>query len=90
MKDTKQQTIKNVKEQKQTIKQVEETPFALVTKDGETKIIMGNYLMSNKVFESEEKAIEYINEKPWELMTPMVGIIAEKVYFDIKNNIKKD
>lgn len=69
---------------------VEETPFNIVKEDGKCKIIMGNYLVSTKEFKTIEEAKKYINKKPYELLMPAFGILAEKVYEDMMSKMKKD
>ena len=68
---------------------VEETPFLLVVDEEGTQICMGNYLMCNQKFESVDKAKEFINQNPWSLLTPAIGIIAEKVFEDLQNKEQK-
>lgn len=69
---------------------VDGTPFNIVKEDGKCRIVMGNYLVSEKVFISPEKTKDYIKQKPWELMIPAFGILAEKVYEDMLTKTKKD
>ena len=68
---------------------VENTPFYLVTDELGTHITMGNYLVCDKVFETEEEADEYIMLNEWSLLIPVIGIIAEKVFED-KMNLPND
>ena len=57
---------------------VENTPFTLITKDGETKISIGNHLSSIDVYDNEEEAIKRVNSSDWELITSVI-------YYLIKN-----
>lgn len=50
---------------------IERTPFATVKQKDGWKIVIGNMIASPLVFESKEKAREYVNEKHWELMWTM-------------------
>lgn len=68
---------------------VENTPFYLVTDEQGTHITMGNYLVTDKVFDTEEEADEYIMLNEWALLIPVIGIIAEKVFED-KYSLTKD
>ena len=57
---------------------VENTPFTLITKDGETKISIGNHLSSVDIYDNEEEAIKRVNSSDWELITSVI-------YYLIKN-----
>lgn len=57
---------------------VENTPFTLITKDGETKISIGNHLSSIDVYDNEDEAIKRVNSSDWELITSVI-------YYLIKN-----
>lgn len=59
-------------------KRVENTPFTLITKDGVTKIAIGNHLSSIDVYDDEEEAIKRVNSSDWELITSVI-------YYLIKN-----
>lgn len=51
-------------------------------------IIIGNNIVSRKEFSSKEKAYNYINEKPWELITNIIFLSIEQ--FKKLNNKKND
>ena len=57
---------------------IEGTPFTLLTKDGVTKIVIGNQLASADVYENKEEAIKRVNSSDWELVTSVI-------YYLIKN-----
>ena len=57
---------------------VEGTPFTLLTKNGETKIVIGNQLASADVYDNEEEALKRVNSSDWELVT-------SSIYYLIKN-----
>lgn len=64
---------------------IDETPFALV-KDGDVwVIVMGNNLVSSKKFIYNYEAINYIEDKPWELI-----MNASFVYNSIVNELKNE
>ena len=60
------------------IERVENTPFTFITKDGETKIAIGNLIASNDVYENLEDAIKRVNSSDWDLITSVI-------YYLIKN-----
>lgn len=63
---------------------VEETMFSLVTDENGTKITIGNDIVSEKVFENKNEAIEYIDSKPWELI-----VISSYMYSKLVSKIKE-
>lgn len=75
------------------IKEVDET-FSLLIKEEngqkKVKIIIGNNLASKKVFSNEKAAINYINQKPYELIGTLVILImkAREEMSNNKNNKK--
>lgn len=74
------------KETKEEVKYtpIQKTPFTLMgNKDG-VKILIGNQVCSKINFKNEEEAIHYINNKPYDLISVMAMILAEKIY-EIKN-----
>lgn len=71
------------------IQEIIGTPFNVLLHK-ETKIwniIIGNNIVSRKEFNSKEKAYNYINEKPWELITNIIFLSIEQFN---KLNIKKN
>nr|QJB21224.1 MAG: hypothetical protein [Microvirus sp.] len=77
------------KETKEDVKYtpIQKTPFTLMgNKDG-VKILIGNQVASKINFNNEEEAIHYINSKPYDLLSVMAIILAEKIY-EIKNEQK--
>ena len=60
------------------IERVENTPFTLITKDGVTKIAIGNLIASEDVYENLEDAIKRVNSSDWDLITSVI-------YYLIKN-----
>lgn len=64
---------------------IENTPFAIVKKEGTWKIIIGNMIASPYDFESEEDAEDYVRERPWELIwTMMAWIVNNQSKFKFK------
>lgn len=62
-------------------KEIENTPFIVVWNEHqEYKIVMGNDIITNKVFKNLKDAIYFINKKPWEL------ILNASLYFNDKVN----
>lgn len=59
-------------------------PFRTINNEGKWIIALGNHRVSEKEFESEFDALEYISSKPWELI-----LIGANVYRDICKEIKK-
>lgn len=69
----------------QSYESVEDTPFATVNVDDErigqgVIILLAGIPASSKVFKNREEALQYIEEKPWDLIT---GLILNCI---IKNN----
>lgn len=56
---------------------VEGTPFVILEQDRNFKILIGQQLASNTIFDSKEKAEEYINEKPWELLLTVMVCVKQ-------------
>lgn len=56
--------------------------FVIVNHNGEFMIALGNNVVSKEKFDSREKAIAYIDSKPWELIlnstAVMMAIINEQ------------
>ena len=67
------------------IKTVENTPFALVRNEKKVRIVFGDTIASDKTFNSEKEAIDYINEKPYELLIVASGIFTYKL-LNLKEN----
>lgn len=55
------------------------TPFAIIreSKNEKFKLIMGNNIVSQEEFETFEDACEYVNKKPYELITAISIIILK-------------
>ena len=47
---------------------LEEAPFSIIEKDGEFKIVLGNEIVSSKVFESLEDAKDYLSGYCWDVI----------------------
>lgn len=60
---------------------IDDTPFALVTANENNEInhciVCGNVRVSN-FFEKKEDAIQYINERPWNLICAAISVISER------------
>lgn len=53
-------------------------------------IMIGDKLASKELFENEEHAAKYINEKPWELIAALICSITENaIKSELSNNKKK-
>lgn len=59
-------------------------PFRTINNEGKWIIALGKHRVSEKEFECEFDALEYISSKPWELI-----LIGANVYRDICKEIKK-
>lgn len=59
-------------------------PFRTINVEGKWIIALGNNRVSEKEFECEFDALEYIGSKPWDLI-----LIGANVYRDICKEIKK-
>lgn len=59
----------------------EEIPFKVLQHNNEFKIILGNQIVSAKVFDNLQMAKDYINTKPWELITSLSAYIVEQFNF---------
>lgn len=70
-------------EETTNIIEVTGTPFSLVIKTTDekksVKIICGQYLMTTKVFKSEEYARNYINKKAWELIANLCIVLNKEM-----------
>lgn len=71
------------------IENVDGTPFAIVTENDECTIVMGNNIMLKQTFKNKEEAICHIQRKPYDLLIPMIGIIAQMVFEDLTTNKNK-
>lgn len=71
--------VNEVEERKYTY--IDGTPFTIVegVKGRKVIIVMGNREMAPKEFETPKEAKEYINKKPWELITAMCCAICEDI-----------
>lgn len=64
------------------ILEVENTPFSLFIEEGEEKnvrIVSGKYACSTRIFQNEDEAIDYIMNKPWELIMSMMIILKKEM-----------
>lgn len=59
-----QSTFENVNK----FQTVENTPFALIERDGKWGIVMGNQMVSDQYFDTTEEAERFIESKPWSLI----------------------
>jgi len=69
------------------------TPFSIVSSEKGSRIAIGNQIISQKIFENEKLAKDYVEMKPWELLINGIGFIIEKTIEykklqDEKNNSK--
>ena len=62
-----------------TVKKIDDTPFAVLNKNGELKLLMGNILLSNKVFSSEDEINEYIGNIPWDVIFSICIYICKNI-----------
>ena len=86
---SKQKLTSIEKETKEEVKYtpIQKTPFTLMGDKNGVKILIGNQVASKINFQNEEVAIRYINSKPYDLISVMGMILAEKIY-EIKNEQK--
>lgn len=68
---------KVVEEHQVLVSQVDGTPFAIVERDNEVRVVIGQMLATEINFESKAKAEEYINEKPWPLIMSLAYFISK-------------
>lgn len=66
------------------VTEIKNTPFAVVSKNGEHNIIMKDQIVSDKSFDSKEEAIEWVNSKPWKLI-----LISSFIYNESVREIKE-
>lgn len=59
-------------------------PFRTINIEGKWIVALGNHRVSEKEFECENAARDYIYSRPWELI-----LVGPNVYRDIYNEIKK-
>lgn len=66
--------------------QIEGTPFIKVTAEGKHFIAIGLHKISKdyETIEELEKRIKKIINMDWELLSPIIGIITELTYYEIK------
>lgn len=81
---------KNVKKERiNTWEQLEETPFHVITSEGqegkEYRLSIGLDLMTERVFTAKEDIEHYINKKPMELLMNMMAYITKDVIRKINN-----
>ena len=62
--DNEQSTFENVNK----FQTVENTPFALIERNGKWGIVMGNQIVSDQYFDTTEEAERFIESKPWSLI----------------------
>lgn len=67
----------NTEENKQTYSRhkIEDTPFTVVKTPEGCILTTGDYKVSQIIFENKEKAVEYINTKPWELLVTVINVV---------------
>lgn len=58
---------------------VDGTIFTTITKENKTIIVIGDQIVSDKVFNNHEEAISYIETKPWDLIFIGCSIYTEKI-----------
>lgn len=64
------------------IHEIENTPFCVVEEKKGVKVVMGNNLMTAKIFKNVDEATKYIHTKPWELIIPAAALVAQRVIED--------
>lgn len=50
------------------MQRTEDGIFALVKKDSIVRVVCGNFVVSQKEFDSFESALDYVNSKPYEII----------------------
>lgn len=63
--------------------------FSLINDGEKTKIAIGNQLITDKEFENDEEAKEFIDKPDWELLANMMVFVSHNVTNQIINNQKK-
>lgn len=53
--------------------------FTLVTKEEQTSIVFGDYLVTEKTFTSEKAAEEYLAKKPWDVTLSCMAAVCRMV-----------
>ena len=86
MEENKKVEGKLVEETKKSfvVNEVDGTPFVLLITDEKVRIGCAGKLCSNEEFKTEEEALQYIESKPWELITNLVCLAYEKLKNDEK------
>lgn len=56
-----------------------DTPFWVIGTKESYSIIMGKFIVVEHEFKTVEEAINYIDEKPWELLVKVTGIIVDEL-----------
>ena len=56
---------------------MENCPIAILEKNETFQIIIGNNIVSDKVFRNLEDAKKYVSKKPWEILTALMCFIVE-------------
>lgn len=62
--------------------------FMIVNIEDKWRIGMNGRWITKKAFNSKEEAQNYINEKPWDLIMNLAGVIAEFVVWNEKQTNK--
>ena len=70
------------------VTEIENTPFAVFSKDGEHNVIMKNQIVSDRSFETKEEAIAWVESKPWKLIL-IAGFIYNEGVREIKDLLTK-
>lgn len=60
------------------VHKLDDSPFSIIEKDNEFKIVLGNEIVSNTVFDSLEEATRYLSGYCWD-------VIFSAIYSLIKN-----
>lgn len=65
-------------------------PFSFGTQeDGKIIIKVGQYRVSNMEFNTTEEAEEYLEQKPWEIILTITGMMAEGTVKKLKEMEEK-
>lgn len=83
--DNERSTFENVNK----FQTVENTPFALIERDGKWGIVMGNQMVSDQYFDTTEEAERFIESKPWSLILVAALTFVDGAY-QFKNELANE
>ena len=66
------------KTNKYEVHEIKGTPFVTFEANGEHTLCLGNQAVCEQKFTSVKAATEYVNEKPWQLLTTTILVLIDK------------